>query len=330
MSNFVPAETHTTAERNNLPVVSTMPDVSMLTRQDVVSAYHDLLQAYQNQQDEVLDGWMPITKHNPINQSSTTSHTPLYLASTIVLAAITVGGIALVSVQAGAHVGWALAGWMAGTGCLSILMVRHQHNAELRHTPMGLAHSALDSMHDLLVNSQQIHADLLAAEREDARSVATARAAAAAEQRQLARDLAISKQKRSVPVDVPTMPSVPVDVPSVPVDVPSVPSVPVDVPSVPSVPVDVPSVPVDAAVALLQWAAQLFDNDNITTDGIVLCRVPWSARTDWPAEYAAYARRICLEQRPPLFAQTAGKRWQLRMQLVSTSSQLLQVLEQRL
>ena len=165
------------------PQITVLPRAdTLLTRQDVMGAHRALLAAYEQQQADIADGWggdAPSDQRAAAQGSSTT--TGMYLGTTIALTATTTGGIALIAWLAGAGLAWALAGWVAATGMVALLLVRAQHSAELRHSPFGLALLVAEQSYDLLAAAQDGHLALLAEERADARA-----ARAAQDARQLA------------------------------------------------------------------------------------------------------------------------------------------------
>jgi hypothetical protein len=236
------------------------------------------------------------------------------------------GGLTLLGMAAA---GWqpivAIASWLAGTALATIAMAWRRHGQELEHSPEGIARHLLDWHGEIAVLEAETRRDLLEREHELALLDRRAAADAAAAQRQLALDLAATQAaaRRPAPVRTPE----PIQAPQAPQATQATQHTPTDA----ALRLDPPTADDghgSGHAALMQWAATLHDG-GLTTDGIVLGRVPWSARSPWPAEDKAHALRVCTRARPILFEPTAGGRWRLRQCLASNGAQLLALLAQR-
>jgi hypothetical protein len=345
------------------PQITVLPRAdTLLTRADVMGAHRALLAAYEQQQADIADGWggdAP-SAQRAAQGSSTTG---MYLGTTVALTATTTAGIALIAWLAGAGLAWALAGWVAATGIVALLLTRAQHAAELRHSPFGLALLVAEQSYDLLAAAQDGHLAMLAEEREDARA-----ARAAADSRQLAAAQAWQLARQPQPTataaaaDAPsthssrrpqhpqqptaTADAEPDDIPDwirrrpqppqrAPLPEPTAQPEPQPTaqpePQPERQPERQPEQPAWAA-ALLDWAAALHDG-GLGGDGLITRATPWAARSPWPAP-AKGAMLSIVTAAPALITPAAdgkgGGRYRLDTVMAPSSDALLALLTVRL
>jgi hypothetical protein len=304
------------------------PRAEIIRREDVLEAQRALLATYsaqqarllQDVQDDVRGGGYVSSADLAAERRRTSA---MYLALYGACAGGAMGGLTLLGMAAA---GWqpivAIASWLAGTALATIAMAWRRHGQELEHSPEGIARHLLDWHGEIAMLEAETRRDLLEREHELALLDRRAAADAAAAQRQLALDLAATNAaaRRPAPVRTPE-----------PIQAPEPIQTSQHTAAHTTLPTDPPTADDGHAgwhAALMAWASTLHEG-GLTTDGIVLARVPWSARSPWPAEDKAHALRACTRARPILFEPTAGGRWRLRQCLASNGAQLLALLAQR-
>ena len=335
------------------PQITVLPRAdTLLTRQDVMTAHRALLAAYEQQQADIADGWggdAPSAQRAAAQGSST----GLYLGTTVALTAVTTGGISLIAWLAGAGLAWALAGWVAATGCVALVLTRAQHAAELRHSQIGLALLVAEQSYDLLAAAQDGHLSMLAEERADARAARAAQDArqlAAAQAWQHARQPQPQQTPAAAPADSrrpqhPQQPTAtaaaePDDLipdwirrrpqrPQPPQRAPQ--PEPTAQPQPTAQPEPQPQRPAWAD-ALLDWAATLHDG-GLAADGLITRATPWAARSPWPAPAKAAMLSI-VTAAPAIITPAAdgkgGGRYRLDTVMAPSSDALLAMLTVRL
>ena len=330
------------------PQITVLPRAdTLLTRQDVMGAHRALLAAYEQQQADIADGWggdAPSDQRAAAQGSSTT--TGMYLGTTIALTATTTGGIALIAWLAGAGLAWALAGWVAATGMVALLLVRAQHSAELRHSPFGLALLVAEQSYDLLAAAQDGHLALLAEERADARAARAAQDArqlAAAQAWQHARQPQQTAPAPAADSRRPQHPQQTADAEpdGIPDWIRRPPQRPQRAPQPTAQPQPQPTAQPERqpqperpawADALLDWAAALHDG-GLGDGGLITRAAPWAARSPWPAPAKA-AMLAMLTSAPALITPAAdgkgGGRYRLDAVMAPSSAALLALLTVRL
>ncbi len=334
------------------PQITVLPRAdTLLTRQDVMTAHRALLAAYEQQQADIADGWggdAPSAQRAAAQGSST----GLYLGTTVALTATTTGGIALIAWLAGAGLAWALAGWVAATGCVALVLTRAQHAAELRHSQIGLALLVAEQSYDLLAAAQDGHLSMLAEERADARAARAAQDArqlAAAQAWQHARQPQHPQQtpaaapapaadSRRPQHPQPTATAEPDDdIPDWIRRRPQRPQPPqrAPQPEPTAQPQPQPTAqpePPAWADALLDWAATLHDG-GLAADGLITRATPWAARSPWPAPAKAAMLSI-VTAAPAIITPAAdgkgGGRYRLDTVMAPSSDALLALLTVRL
>ena len=334
------------------PQITVLPRAdTLLTRQDVMTAHRALLAAYEQQQADIADGWggdAPSAQRAAAQGSST----GMYLGTTVALTAVTTGGIALIAWLAGAGLAWALAGWVAATGIVALLLTRAQHAAELRHSQIGLALLVAEQSYDLLAAAQDGHLALLAEERADARAARAAQDArqlAAAQAWQLARQphpqqtpaadgrrpqhpqQPTATAAAAEPDDADDMPAWIRRPPQRPQRAPQPEPTAQPQPQPTAQPEPQPERPAWAD-ALLDWAATLHDG-GLSSDGLITRATPWAARSPWPAPAKAAMLSI-VTTAPALITPAAdgkgGGRYRLDTVMAPSSDALLAMLTVRL
>ena len=118
------------------PTVAT-PETSLLRRQDVVEASTAVIRAYSEQQNALLGRLQEdvvgggsggfLSNADQVAQRRQTSG--MYLRSYLLVSALTTGGLAYLAHLAGADQAAALAGWLAGTGALTLLLAWRRQKA---------------------------------------------------------------------------------------------------------------------------------------------------------------------------------------------------------
>jgi hypothetical protein len=330
MGPSLPHNTHNFVSPAPVPA-SVQPRAEIIRREDILEAQRALLATYsaqqarllQDVQDDVRGGGYVSSADLAAERRRTSA---MYLALYGACAGGAMGGLTLLGMAAA---GWqpivAIASWLAGTALATIAMAWRRHGQELEHSPEGIARHLLDWHGEIAMLEAETRRDLLEREHELALLDRRAAADAAAAQRQLALDLAATQAaaRRPAPVRMQVAP----EPPQAPQATQATQHTPTDV----ALPLDPPTADDRHAgwhAALMQWASTLHDG-GLTTDGIVLARVPWSARSPWGAEDKTNALRVCTRMRPTLFEPTAGGRWRLRQDVASNSTQLLALLAQR-
>jgi hypothetical protein len=329
MGPSLPHNTHNFVSPAPVPA-PVQPRAEIIRREDVLEAQRALLATYsaqqarllQDVQDDVRGGGYVSSADLAAERRRTSA---MYLALYGACAGGAMGGLTLLGMAAA---GWqpivAIASWLAGTALATIAMAWRRHGQELEHSPEGIARHLLDWHGEIALLEAETRRDLLEREHELALLDRRATADAAAAQRQLALDLAAAR--RPAPVRMQVAPE-PIQTPQAPQTQQATQHTPTDA----ALRLDPPTADDGHAgwhAALMAWASTLHDG-GLATDGIVLGRVPWSARSPWPAEDKANALRVCTRARPILFEPTAGGRWRLRQCLASDSTQLLALLAQR-
>ena len=317
------------------------PRAEIIRREDVLEQQRALLATYSAQQAQLLHdvqqdvrGGGYVSSGELARERRATS--AMYLALYGLCAGGAMGGLTLLGVAAiGMPATIAIASWLAGTALATIAMAWRRHGQELEHSPEGIARHLLDWHGEIAMLEAETRRDLLQREHDLALLDRQQAAQAAAAQRQLAIDLAAAQTAARRPQAV-QMSAV-----SDPQQTPRATPVALEPPhathphrhtvDATALHTDPPTTSGEHAsghTALMEWAATLHDG-GLTADGIVLGRVPWSARSPWPAADKEHAARVCTRSRPVLFEQVAGGRWRVRQQVAGNSAQLLALLAQR-
>ena len=339
------------------PQITVLPrGDTLLTRADVMTAHRALLAAYEQQQADIA-GWGGDTP-SAQRAAAQGNNTGIYLGTTVALTATTTAGIALIAWLAGAGLAWALAGWVAATGCVALLLTQAQRAAELRHSPFGLALLVAEQSYDLLASAQDGHLAMLAEERADARAAraaADSRQLAAAQAWQLARQPqpqhpqqtapAADSRRPQHPQPTATAAAEPDDIPDwvrrrprrpqppqrAPLPEPTAQPEPQPTAQPEPQPTAQPEQPAWAD-ALLAWAAGLHDG-GLGGDGLITRATPWAARSPWPAPAKA-AMLATVTSAPAIITPAAdgkgGGRYRLDTVMAPSTDVLLALLTVRL
>jgi hypothetical protein len=312
--NFVAAE----------PVAT--PRAELLRREDIMRTVEGVIDTYNTQQraviqslqGETVSGRGFLSDADQVRERRKTS--ALYLATYGTVAGITIAGLAYLATLAGLSGAVALAGWMAGTGGLTLYLAWRRHGDEFAHSPEGIARQLVDAHWSLSEYEAETRRLALRWEHQ-----AEARRQRAAEQaaehgRQLAalrveelnaRQRAIEAQ-RSGAIE-------PLQAPKTHHEVQSIESA-----------TETPQGAATWQQALLEWVAGLYVPGAITEEGVIKCRVPWAARSPWVESDKAAAKRACCELRPKLIVPSDGGRWRLRVEAFPDAEQALRLLSARL
>ena len=332
------------------PAVAT-PDTSLLKRQDIVAVTGQMIEAYQGQQrallgrlqEDVVGGGSSggfLSDADQVAERRKTSG--LYLRTYLLVSALTTGGLAYLAHLAGAAQGASLAGWIAGTGALTLLLAWRRHGDEFSHSPEGIARHLLDWHGDIASYEAETRRKAIEWEHQAEERRQAAQERAAEHGRQLAqlrideldaRRKAIEAQRAQVdPYEgrfrvqwgTESAQTVQAGQGGAPAAL-----------QVQSVDDDTET-PTDGAAAghwrdsLIVWLSTLYEPGATTETGIVKGRVPWAARSSWVEQDKAEARRVCVTMRPALIEQADGGRWRLRREVFTDVDQALQVLSPRL
>ena len=340
-----------TATNFVMPEIQVQPvETSLIRRQDVVETTNRMIDGYMVQQRALLDqvtgetvggqhGFL--SNANQVMERRKTSG--MYLRQYTFVSALTVGGLAYLATLAGADNASAIAGWLAGTGALSLLLAWRRHGDEFTHSPEGIARHLLDWHGDVASYEAETRRLALRWEHEAEERRQQAAAEAADHGRQLAQLRIEELDARRKAIDAQRGESdrqfrIVMQSAFAPalqegqgeaIDAAQVQSIQNDGSEAPS-----PSSTILAGeswqAALLQWVAALYDDGATTEQGVIKGRVPWSARSPWLDSDKAQAKRVCCELRPALIVAGDGGRWRLRIEMFGTADLALQVLSPRL
>jgi hypothetical protein len=244
----------------------------------------------------------------------------LYLATYGLVASVTIAGLAYLATLAGVNGAVALAGWMAGTGGLTLYLAWRRHGDEFAHSPEGIARQLVEA--HWAMGEYEAETRRLALRWEHQAEARRQRAAeqAAEHGRQLAqlrieelnaRRQAIEAQRASHQEAL------------------QAPFVAHEVQSIESTE-EAPQGAATWQAELLNWVASLYAPGATVGDGIIKGRVPWAARSPWAEADKAAARRVCCELRPKLIVPSDGGRWRLRVEAFPDAEQALRLLSARL
>jgi hypothetical protein len=337
-----------TATNYVMPDMQVQPiETSLIRRQDVVEANTRMIEAYQAQQRSLLaqvqgetvgghGGFL--SNADQVRERRKTSG--MYLRQYTFVSALTMGGLAYLATLAGADNAAAIAGWLFGTGALSLLLAWRRHGDEFTHSPEGIARHLLDWHGDIASYEAETRRKAIAWEHqaELRRQQATERAAeqgrqlaqlrideldarrkaivAQSERRTLAdwrlESAQLLQEERGEALEV--------------LQVQSIQDALSNAPGASSTVLAGQS----WQAALLAWVASLYDDGATTEAGVIKGRVLWSARSSWTEADKAAAKRVCCEMRPALIVAGDGGRWRLRREMFGTADLALQVLSSRL
>ena len=288
-----------------------------IRKEDVLNQISGIVDIYREQsnaalvrvQDDVSQGGY-ISNAAQVAERRRTSR--MYLLAYVFIAAAVTGGLSLMAWVGGASNVIALSAWLVGTGALSGWFIWRRHGDEFRNSPEGIANHVIEAHWDLgLYQAEtQRHAIELeydaAKRRDDLRRMELSQNLAIAESRvrgvEQRRRMAEAQRQEWMP-PAPEPEPVPAQV-------------------------DADEHDTDWRHALAVWIAQLYV-DGCNADGRIAGRVPWSQRSDWPAEAKAEAKRICVDGRPALIQQISGGHWRLRIDMFPDADIALRLIRSR-
>lgn len=255
----------------------------------------------------------PARPHTPYSSEGelTARNRRFYVAlvAYVALAAVVCWGLVQLGTLAGwVAPGWWLPSWLALTGMLALGLVRWTHAAELAHTPEGLARITAD-------------ADAYAAERDaDGRHGIMAAVADAITYRAQsdANDSAARLAATAQYYDVPAAPAPVRRLTAVDDDgmLTYASTLPLAAPQTPQPApersiVCTPMAPDAGCAAMLAVVNELFADCARRGDDLVIMRLPWSQRGDWPQASKRKALDVLGQMDPPLLLAGDGGRWRL-------------------
>jgi hypothetical protein len=258
----------------------------------------------------------------------------LYLRTYLLVSALTTGGLAYLAHLAGAGQAAALAGWMFGTGALTMLLTWVRHGDEFKHSPEGIARHLLD-WHGSIAEFESETRRLSLQWEHDAEARRQAAQEKAAEHgRQLAqlRIEELDARRRTIEAQRAQADPYRMESPQDAIAGAGRTETALRVSSIDDAPTDDSSGAVGDGWqgALVQWVASLYEPGTVMANGIIRQRVPWAQRSPWVDADKQSAKRVCTLARPALIEPTDGGRWRLRIEAFSTADQALSVLTPRL
>lgn len=320
--NYVAAQPH---------VEIVPPRADLVRRQDVVGTVERMLDLYQQQQRQAMDvvhadatstGYLSSADVVRARQSTSAMYLMLYAT----VAGMTIAGVVVLAAIIGAlDAPGGVAVWLCGTGIVTLFLAWRRHGDEFDHSAEGIARHTIDAHWH--VASYEAETRRLALEWEyaaeeqrqaaaaqaaqDARHMAALRIAEMDARRQAAQE---QQQRLRMEFDCHYSSVVPETAPQTPQAAQAAPQ---------------PAATTTQA-AIMEYVASLYADGALGADGVILSRVPWSARSAWPAADKQAARHVCVEQRPALIVQADGGRWRLRTEMFSTPEMALDMLARRL
>ena len=297
------------------------PRAEIIRRQDVIDQVGSLLAIYQDQQRQAIQVAQENVRSGFFDDASTVAErrklSRMYLLTYSGVSALTIGGVAYLAALAGADGGLSLAGWMVGTGALTLVLVWTRHGDEFKHSPTGLARHLADwhgsiADYEARTRRKALHWEF---EAEQRRQQAAAVAAEAGRREAELRIAELDARRRLV--------SVQNDVLHARAEEPALPQ---HVPAADTPPAALSTWQQDLAV----WVASLYDGEAVTEAGIIKGRTPWSQRSSWLEADKQAARRACCDRKPALIVPADGGRWRLRTDMFPHADIAVRLLSQRL
>ena len=325
---------------------------SLIKRGDVVNVVERMIDGYLTQQRGLLDQVQGETTHSgflsgadQVRERRKTSG--MYLTAYGMVSGLTMGGLAYLGTLAGMEGAAALAGWMFGTGALTMALAWVRHGDEFKHSPEGIARHLLDwhgeiASYESETRRLSLQWEFQAEERRQA-----AQERAAEHGRQLAQLRIDELDARRKAIEAQRSQADPyadrfrgrwdAESPQTLQDGAGQAQAGRQVQSID----DDAETPTTGAppdsdgagwqAALIAWVAGLYSTPGAVTDGgVIRQQSPWAARSSWTEADKAQAKRVCCELRPRLIVAGDGGRWRLRREMFATAEQALQVLSPRL
>ena len=318
------------------------PRADLVRRQDVVNVVDRLVDGYMTQQGALLDqvrqestGNGYLSGADQVRERRRTSG--MYLTAYGMVSGLTMGGLACLGTLAGMEGAAALAGWMFGTGALTMALTWLRHGDEFKHSPEGIARHLLDwhgsiAEYESETRRLSIQWEHDAEQRRqgaqerasaDGRALAQLRVDELAERR---RNIEAQTERRMYAEPAQTLQDgtgrteAALQVQSVDDDA--------ETPTTGAPPdSDGPA----WQAALIAWVAGLYSTPGAVTDGgVIRQQSPWAARSSWTEADKREAQRVCVSMRPALIEQVEGGRWRLRREMFADADQAMYILSPRL
>ena len=296
------------------------PRAEIIRRQDVLDQVGGLLSIYQEQQRQALQvAQADATRGGFLSDANTVAErrklSRMYLLTYSGVSALTMGGVAYLANLAGTNGSLSLAGWMVGTGALTLVLVWTRHGDEFKHSPEGIARHLADWHGSIADYEARTRRKALQWEFAAEQSRQQAALAAADAGRQDAQLRIAELEARRRLADTPRMTH---DASLVTFE---------EVAPRPSPVAPASTWQQDLAV----WLAGLYtDADAITEAGVIKGRTPWSQRSPWLDADKQAAKRVCCDLRPAIIESADGGRWRLRTEMFPTADIAVRLLSQRL
>ncbi len=296
------------------------PRAEIIRRQDVLDQVGGLLSIYQEQQRQALQvAQADATRGGFLSDANTVAErrklSRMYLLTYSGVSALTMGGVAYLAHLAGTNGSLSLAGWMVGTGALTLVLVWTRHGDEFKHSPEGIARHLADWHGSIADYEARTRRKALQWEFAAEQSRQQAALAAADAGRQDAQLRIAELEARRRLADTPRMTH---DASLVTFE---------EVAPRPS-----PVAPASTwQQDLATWLAGLYtDADAITEAGVIKGRTPWAQRSPWLDADKHAAKRVCCDLRPAIIESADGGRWRLRTEMFPTADIAVRLLSQRL
>ena len=296
------------------------PRAEIIRRQDIIDQVGGLLTIYQEQQRQALQvAQADATRGGFLSDANTVAErrklSRMYLLTYSGVSALTMGGVAYLANLAGTNGSLSLAGWMVGTGALTLVLVWTRHGDEFKHSPEGIARHLADWHGSIADYEARTRRKALQWEFAAEQSRQQAALAAADAGRQDAQLRIAELEARRRLADTPRMTH---DASLVTFE---------EVAPRPSPVAPASTWQQDLAV----WLAGLYtDADAITEAGVIKGRTPWSQRSPWLDADKQAAKRVCCDLRPAIIESADGGRWRLRTEMFPTADIAVRLLSQRL
>lgn len=304
-----------------------VPRTDIVRREDVIRTIDGLLDTYRGQQQVLLsqvgDNTSMLSDAAQVAERRKTSG--MYLLAYGTVSGLTVGGLAYLATLAGADGALSFAGWLAGTGALTLALTWVRHGDEFKHSPEGIARHLLDWHGDIASYEAETRRHSIRWEFDAEERRQQSQETAAAHARQLAelRIAEIDAQRRAIAEQTERRSAIqwqPAEPALLQESAPNAPALPT----------------VAATVStwqdtLIIWINSLYNEAGaITAAGIIKGRVPWAQRSAWTDSDKTEARRVCCDMFPRIIEPADGGRWRLRTEMFTSAEQALALLSQRL
>ena len=296
------------------------PRAEIIRRQDIIDQVGGLLAIYQEQQRQALQiAQADATRGGFLSDANTVAErrklSRMYLLTYSGVSALTMGGVAYLANLAGTNGSLSLAGWMVGTGALTLVLVWTRHGDEFKHSPEGIARHLADwhgSIADYEARTRRKALQWEFAAEQSRQQAALAAADAGRQDAQL-RIAELEARRRLVNTQNDANHAWATE--------------PAEVAPRPS-----PVAPASTwQQDLATWLASLYtDADAITEAGIIKGRTPWAQRSPWLDADKTAAKRVCCDLRPAIIVPADGGRWRLRTDMFPTADIAVRLLSQRL